>query len=125
MTRKHILTLVESLVSDKQTAELVVDTLVTEGVLHIGFGNKEIDLICEQFKQLFGTTKTSKYDRFAASRLAEKYGAQAVTGITKLLADRAAEPYAPVVGSVQQLEDKWVQVLNFVRKSNGEEILDA
>lgn len=122
--RTEVINLVKAIVNDQTKAEMVVDTLTQEGLLHIGYGNKDIDAITESFKTAFGTTKTSRYDRFAAQRLAEKYGSQAVCGITKLLAERAGEQYAPIVGSVQQLEQKWVQVLNFVR-TKDEGVLDV
>lgn len=126
MSKEQIIELITSIVGDTHTATMIVNTLLDEGVLHIGFGNKAVDMVCEQFKHSFGTTKVSKRDRYAASRLSDKYGTQAVIGIIKILAVNSGEPYAPVVGSVQQLEDKWVQVLNFVRKSSVEkEVLDV
>lgn len=99
-----------------QTAEMIVDRLIEEGVLHLGYGNADIDIVVEGFKETFGTTKVSQPDRFAARRLVEKYGSQSVVAILKMLAQRSTEPYAPVVGSVAQLEQKWVNVMNFLRK---------
>lgn len=106
------------------TAKYVIERLMDEGVITIGYGDKDVDRIIDQFKQSFGTTKASKHDRWSANRLAAKYGAQAVTGIIQLLAKGAGEKYAPVVGNVAQLEDKWVSVLNFVRKQQEDKAVD-
>jgi hypothetical protein len=108
------------------TAEIIVERLTEEGLLHLGYGNAEIDIIVDKFADTFGTTKTSKYDRFAARRLGDKYGTQAVCGIIGLLGQNADARYAPVVGSITQLEEKWVSVLNFLRKqANESEVIDA
>lgn len=99
-------------------AEPIVDRLIEEGVLHFGYGEPEIDQVVEAFKQTFGTTNTSRYDRFAAQRLVKNYGSQAVIGIIKLLASRSTEEFAPIVNNISELEKKWVSVLNFVRKQS-------
>lgn len=109
-----------------QEAEMIVDRLMEEGVLHLGYGNADVDAIVNSFTDSFGTTKVSRGDRFAAHRLAGKYGSQSVVGIITLLAENSQNKYAPVVGSVTQLEDKWVSVLNFLRKTkDSEEIIDV
>jgi hypothetical protein len=119
-----VVDLVTTIVSDRPTAEMVVDRLMEEGVLVLGYGDADVDKIVEKFADTFGTTKVSKYDRFAANRLAKKYGSQAVCGIVDLLAANGKEKYAPVVGSVAQLEEKWVSVLNFVRNhKDGDEVI--
>lgn len=126
MTRKEITNLLEKVIGDRSLAEMSVDVLVQEGVLHVGFGEPDIDKIIEAFKSTFGTTKASRYDRFAAKRLAEKYGSQAICGIIQLLANRSGDKYAPMVNSVSQLEEKIVNVLRFLRDTNGEvEVIDA
>jgi hypothetical protein len=108
-----------------QTAELIVDRLMEEGLLHLGHGDAEVDLIVDKFADTFGTTRTSRYDRFAARRLGVKYGSQAVCGIIQLLGEHRTDKYAPLVGSVTQLEEKWVSVLNFLRKLRRDEVIDA
>lgn len=108
-----------------QTAEAIVDLLMEEGLLHLGYGDADIDIIVTKFTDTFGTTKVSKYDRFAARRLASKYGSQAVSGIIQLLAEHSQEKYVPVVGSVKQLEEKIVSVLHFLRNLKGEEEIDV
>lgn len=105
-----------------QTAEAIVDLLTEEGLLNLGYGDADINRVVDTFTEVFGTTKVSKTDRFSARRLTTKYGAQSVSGIISLLAERRNEPFAPVVGSVQQLEAKWVSVMNFLRKGNTETI---
>lgn len=111
---------------DKPTAVMLVERLMEEGLLHLGYGNADIDKVVEKFKKTFGTTKTSKYDRFAARRLADKYGSQAVCGIIDLLAKHQNEKYSPVVNDVSELEKKFVSVLNFVRNNaKGSEVMDV
>ena len=108
-----------------QTAEMIVDLLMEEGLLNLGYGNNDVDKVVEQFKTTFGTTKVTKADRFAAHRMSEKYGAQAVCGIVQLLAANVTEKYAPVVGSITQLETKWVSVMNFLRNIKSDETIEV
>lgn len=107
------------------TAELIVERLTEEGLLHLGYGDADIDIIVEGFSQTFGTTKTSKQDRWAARRLADKYGSQSVRGIVRLLAEHSTEKYAPVVNTIVQLEEKMPSVLNFLRKLSGDEEINV
>lgn len=119
-----VIDLVTQLVKDRPTAELVVERLQEEGVLHLGYGNADIDQVVEVFSELFGTTKVSRQDRWAANRLVNKYGAQTVVGVIELLAEHCREQYAPVIGSIVQLENKWVNVISFLRNSSqGREII--
>lgn len=126
-SKDWVVKLVTQIVKDKPTAEMVVDRLMEEGVLHLGYGDADIDQVISTFTETFGTTKVSNIDRFAANRLVKKYGAQSVVGIIKLLAQHSTERYAPVVGSIAQLETKWVSVLHFLRtrQDQEDEIIDA
>jgi len=108
---------------DKAKAEQIVDLLTSEGLLTLGFGDTEIDAILDKFTVTFGTTRTSKYDRFAASRLAKKYGSQSIVGIIGLLAENAGERFCPVVNSVSEMEAKMPSVLNFLRNQQGDEAI--
>ena len=126
LRKQHALEVIESIVKDKPTAEMLLERLQDEGMLHLGYGDADIDQVVGTFKDTFGNTKTTKYDRFAANRLVQKYGAQSVVGVMKLLAQLSGDKYAPTVGSVAQLEDKWVSVLAFVRKKGQEtEVVDV
>lgn len=120
-----VVELIAQIVKDTPTAEIVVDRLMEEGLLHLGYGNADVDMVVQKFTDTFGTTKVSKYDRFAAQRLVAKYSGQAVCGIVDLLAQNSTEKYAPVVGSIAQLETKWVSVLHFLRSLKGEEVVDV
>lgn len=102
-------------------AESVVDRLMEEGLLHLGYGDADIDKVVEQFQETFGTTKVTRQDRWAANRLVSKHGSQAVCGVVKLLGLNMTERYAPVVGSIVQLETKWVSVINFLRGLGSKE----
>ena|SRR5258708_31608024 len=119
-----VIRLVTDIVGDQATAKMVVEVLTEEGLLTLGYGDADIDRVVQKFTDTFGTTKTSKYDRYAARRLAQKYGSQAVCGIIQLLAEHSTEKYAPVIGSISQLEEKIVSVLNFLRKTGGNETLN-
>lgn len=110
---------------DKPTAETVVERLMEEGLLSLGYGDKDVERIVATFSQVFGTTKSSRQDRWAAHRLAEVHTSQAVCGIITLLGRNSTERYAPVVGSVAELENKWVKVMAFLRKQNDNEPIDA
>ena len=124
MKRTYIIEIISGIV-DKQSAEMIVERLEEEGVLHLGYGDADVDKVVTKFVDTFGTTKTSKLDRFAAHRLTRRYGSQAVVGIIGLLGAMSQEKYAPTVGSIAQLEDKWVSVLNFLRKQKGNEEIDV
>lgn len=123
--REYIKGIISQIIDDEIKADIILERLEEEGVLHLGYGNAEIDMVVKKFSDTFGTTKTSKYDRFAAKRLVDKYGTDAVTGIIGLLGQRSTERFAPVVNNISQLETKWVTVLNFVRKTVNEEVIDA
>jgi len=76
--------------------------------------DKNIQSIVDAFCEAFGTTKASRYDRFAAKRLHVKYGAENIIKIIQALAAKGGERYAPVINNVSQLEAKWVQVGKFL-----------
>lgn len=120
-----VVEVVAQLVKDKPTAVMVVERLMEEGLLNLGYGNADVDMVVMKFSDTFGTTKTSKQDRFAAHRLTQKYGSQAVCGIIQLLADNSTLKYAPVVGSITQIEAKWVNVLNFLRNIKTDETIQT
>lgn len=123
---KLIAEMVQSGHNPKDTATRILERLKEEGVITTSYGNADVDVIIITFKNLFGTTKATRLDRFAASRLSKKYGSDAVVGIIKVLATRVNEPYCPVVGSITQLENKWVNVMSFLRsRANDNVMLDV
>jgi hypothetical protein len=123
--RKWVVELIQSLGVEQITSEMVVDRLMEEGILHLGNGNADVDIIVAAFADTFGTTSTSKNDRFAALRLANKHGVQSVVGVIRLLGHLGQDnQYAPVPNNVYELEKKWVSVLKFIRNQK-EEIIDA
>lgn len=109
---------------DTPTAVAVVERLMEEGLLQLGYGNSDVDKIVETFSRTYGTTKTSARDRWAAHRLAEVHTSQAVCGIIQLLASKADDRYAPQPRSVADLEEKWVSVMAFLRKQSDNEPVD-
>lgn len=122
--RDYILDILTTIIGDKVKAEVVLERLEDEGVIHLGYGIQEIDQIVEKFTTVFGTTKTTKYDRWAAGRMAKKYGAQAVCGIIGLLGKFSQEKFAPVVNNVTELENKMPSVLNFIRNVSDNREVD-
>lgn len=122
---QYITDMITSIVGDKIKAEMVVERLRDEGLLVLGYGDVDIDQVVDKFSVTFGTTRTSKYDRFAANRLTAKYGSMAVCGIIGLLGAASESKYAPVVNTITELEAKWPSVINFIRKNKGEETIQV
>lgn len=123
--RDYIIEVVNSIVGNKPQAEIIVERLEQEQVLSLGYGDADVDAIIAKFTSDFGTTKTTRQDRFAAHRLAAKYGSRAVVGILDLLVQHSSEKYAPVPRSVADVETKWVSILNFLRTVDGEETIQV
>lgn len=109
---------------DKTTAGMIVERLEEEGVLHLGYGDADVDSVVETFNSVFNATKVSRQDRWAAGRLAKAHGVTAVLTIIQLLRQNSNQPYAPVVNNLVELENKFQSVLNFLRRNvnNGEVI---
>ena len=124
MKKEYVNELIANIIKDKPTAEMVVERLMEEDLLNLGYGNSDIDAVVIQFSETFGNTKTSKFDRFAAKRLTEKYGRDSIVGIIQMLGKRRDEKFAPMVGSIVQLEQKIVSVMNFLRKGMDNQDLD-
>jgi hypothetical protein len=82
--------------------------------------NPDVQMVCQAFMTAFDTTKISKWDRFAAKRLADKHGADNIVKVITVLALNASDKYAPSVNSVRQLEEKWVNVSNYFKKKAGD-----
>jgi hypothetical protein len=82
----------------------------------VEYGDKDINFVVNSFKDTFGTTKTTKYDRFAASRLIKKYDAGPIVSIMSALAKRSEDQFAPVVNSVSQFETKLPSIIKFLYK---------
>lgn len=83
------------------------------------YGDKDVNLIVGSFAELFGTTKTTRWDRFAAKRMArsDRYGnAEGIVALMKLYHSYSNEKYAPTVGSVSQFEEKLPNVVQYLKK---------
>jgi hypothetical protein len=104
-------------------AEQLLERLSDEGLLQLGYGNNEVEAILDRFKSTFGNTKTTQYDRFAAHRLADKYGSTVVCHVIELLGAKITEKYAPVPSSVANMEEKIVSILAFLRKQEDNEVI--
>lgn len=122
MKRDYILELIEQICGNKVIAEAIVDRLEEEDLLKTHYGDDDVSKIVDTFKDTFGVTKTTKYDRFAAKRLAAKHGTEPICQIILLLKARADHQYAPVINSVAQIETKWVSILKFLRQTKPVEV---
>lgn len=100
----------------EETAKALLERLKDEGFLHVGYGKAEVDIVLETYVEAFQAPKVTQADRYAANRLISRYGASTVVTVIKLMATKSGDKYAPVVGSIRQLEDKWLNVLAFLRK---------
>lgn len=78
------------------------------------YGDPNINKIIGAFTESFGTTKSSKYDRWAAKRLSDKHGVEPMITIIQLLASRRGDQYRPSVNSVSELERKWDSVASYL-----------
>lgn len=119
MRRDYVSSLITPIIGNKDIADEVIDVLVKEDLLTLQYGNSDVSDIVDTFKEAFGITKTTKYDRFSAKRLADKHGSESIVQIIKLIAQRSGEQFCPTIGSVQQLESKWVSVIRFLRGNRG------
>lgn len=81
--------------------------------------NKDIQLIVDTFVEVSGVTKTSKWDRFAAKRLADKHGAEEIAKLIQVYFSLDPNQYKPSINSIRQLEEKWVNVGNYMQKQIG------
>lgn len=123
--RRWVLEQITGVTGDSAKSETILKLLEQEGIVHLGFGDAEVDQILEAFKSVFGTTKATRQDRWAAHRLAQKYSSQAIVGIIRLLGENSRERFAPVVNSVSEMESKMSSVLNFLRKLEKDDVIDV
>jgi hypothetical protein len=123
--REWILKQITGVTGDSAKSEAILTLLEAEGIVHLGFGDAEVDQILSKFKATFGTTKSTQTDRWAAHRLAQKYGAQAITGIIQMLGEHNTDKFCPVVNNVTELEAKMVSILSFLRKLEKDEVIDV
>lgn len=120
MKREYILELIAKVTNNRPMAEEIVERLTEEGLLNLYYGDQGIGKVLDTFSECFGTTRTSKYDRFAANRLVKKHGLDATVQIIEILAKLMDKPFAPTVNDVSQLEKKFPQVIKFIRTNAGE-----
>lgn len=86
------------------------------------YGDPDVNAIIDTFQEYFGTTKATKYDRFAAKRLAKKHTAKTVCEVIMALSQTTRYKFAPVVNSVSQLENKWVSVIRYLTGTMPQEV---
>lgn len=125
MNRESIVKLISALLRRRSTPDEIVDALASEGLLNVSYGSQDVSLVVDKFKLAFGTTRTTKWDRYAANRLVKKYGSESVVMLMLQLADNSSHPYAPVVNSVGDVERKWNSILAFINRNQGSEDIDV
>lgn len=108
----------------KRLQELLDGLKAIEPKLPVSYGNKDVNAIVEAFKQSFGTTKTTKYDRWAAKRLSDAYGTDNIVKVIQALADISRDKYTPVVNNVAQLEQKWNSVGKAIANQSNNAMVD-
>ena len=85
-----------------------------ENTAQVEYGNPEINTLLKAFSDTFGTTKTSRFDRYAAKRLITKHGADKILTLISELRKMAESKFAPSVNNVSDIETKWVQIIKFL-----------
>jgi hypothetical protein len=118
---KHIVDLVDEVLKDKRKSKIVVYKLMEEGIIKSSnFGDSEVNDVAKAFKESFGVTKVSRYDRFACLRLIKAYGTENVIFTIKQLSQRSGERFAPTVNNISDLETKWLGVMRFLSDATQE-----
>ncbi len=103
-------------------AGYVVDQLIHDGIISLGYaGDPDVSAVVDAFQIAMKTTATIKTDRYAASRLAKRFGLPTVVGTIQMLGERSREKYAPTVNNLTQLEQKWPSIQRFVSTRNEDE----
>ena len=114
MGSEYTVQVIKEITGSQEMAERIAQKLTDEGLLVVQYGNQEINTVVDAFKRAFGTTKATKYDRYAAKRLINKHGAESVVAAIDILAANQDAKYCPTVRSVAQIEDKWVSIVRFI-----------
>ena len=102
--------------TDDTTAARIAEALVDAGYVTLKFGDKDVSAVVEAFKAAFGTTGSNRYDRYAAKRLTGRYSVLEIKRVISVLAEHQGDQYCPVIGSVLQLEQKWVSVGRYLTR---------
>src|ERR1035438_262162 len=109
-----LLELIKRYVPDRKTATALAEALIDANMVVYKPQNNDTTLVVEAFTKNFGVTKTSRYDRYATTRLLKHYNAQQLVKIIEVLAQHQTDVYCPVIGNISQLEQKWVSVRRFL-----------
>ena len=109
-----LLNLIKRYVADRKTATALAEALIDSGMVVYRPHDSEVDQVTTAFTKSFGTTSTSRYDRYAATRLIKRYPPKELIKIIEILAQHRGDAYCPVIGNVHQLEQKWVSVQRFL-----------
>lgn len=109
----------------KKRLRVLTDNVMTGNeVIKVDLRNQDIESIVTTFKETFGTTSISRFDRFAAKRLSDKHGADNIVKVIKLLSQHSGDAYVPSVNSVRQIETKWVNIANFFNKLKSQQAIE-
>lgn len=114
----------QTLYDARKRQESILEALKAIGAPLPDKRNKDIQLIIDTFVNASGVTKTSKWDRFAAKRLADKHGAENIAQLIEVYFKLPPGQYKPSIASIRQLEEKWVNVGAYMQKQSVEAPID-
>jgi imidazole glycerol phosphate synthase subunit HisF len=101
-------------------AENIIDNLIHDGIITLTYaGNPDVSTLVDAFQIAVGNTAVIRTDRFAAARLAKRYGLQVIIEAIQAYGRRKNEKYAPTVNSLTGFEQKWPQIERFVSSGEG------
>lgn len=107
----------------KKHSELLV-ALKSVKTEPVEYGNKDVNKVINTFVESFGVTKTTKWDRFAAKRLSDKYTANKISEVIVALSAVQGEKFAPSVRSVSQFEEKLPNIISYFKKRTNDQVIN-
>lgn len=88
------------------------------------YGDGEVNKVINAFTKAFGTTKSTKYDRFAAKRLSDKYTADEIVRAIDALSQTQSDKYSPSVRSVSQFEEKLPNIIRYLQNKSNDKVIN-
>lgn len=90
------------------------------------FGNKDVNEVLNRFEQRVGLVLTRKaMNRNAAQRLIKVIGLDGVLKAIDIYSAVAADQFAPQISSIEELEEKWTKLGNYIKKKHAEQTKTA
>lgn len=108
--------------SESQATTVIQALVAHDMVREVYIPSSAVETLCSSFKTLYGLTKISRYDRFAAHRLIKRYGLIPMTNLITALHDHQADTYCPVVNGLVDVERKLPAIRHFIEKQSIDNI---